>query len=165
MLITTLIFCATVCIISSISNKINYHEIKKESQENKQSGYYEFENIKNRICITVYYLTNSRDKINIFKNNIYLMTIDTEQLVKELSCYIMILEGKSYPAYQMTSSYSLHYILTILLAIRYNNTIKYKDIQTQSDIDKIDLLFNIKLDLNTVKIYSQSYTDKKAIQT
>ena len=165
MLIATLIFCATVCIISSISNKINYHEIKEESQENKQSGYYEFENIKNRICITVYYLTNSRNKIKVFRNNIYLMTIDTEQLVKELSCYIMILEGKSYPAYQMTSSYSLHYILTILLAIRYNNTIKHKDIQIQSDIDKIDFLFNIKLDLNTVKIYSQSYTDKKAIQT
>ena len=165
MLIATLIFCATVCIISSISNKINYHEIKEESQENKQSGYYEFENIKNRICMTVYYLTNSRNKIKVFRNNIYLMTIDTEQLVKELSCYIMILEGKSYPAYQMTSSYSLHYILTILLAIRYNNTVQHKDIQIQSDIDKIDFLFNIKLNLNTVKIYSQSYTDKKAIQT
>lgn len=165
MLIATLIFCATVYIISSINNQISYHEIKKESQENKQSGYYEFENIKNRICMTVYYLTNSRNKIKVFRNNIYLMTIDTEQLVKELSCYIMILEGKSYPAYQMTSSYSLHYILTILLAIRYNNTIKHKDIQTQSDIDKIDFLFNIKLDLNTVKIYSQIYTDKKAIQT
>ena len=165
MLITTLIFCATVYIISSINNQINYHEIKEKSQENKQSGYYEFENIKNRICMTVYYLTNSRNKIKVFRNNIYLMTIDTEQLVKELSYYIMILEGKSYPAYQMTSSYSLHYILTILLAIRYNNTIKHKDIQTQSDIDKIDFLFNIKLDLNTVKNYSQSYTDKKAIQT
>ena len=163
MLITTLIFCATVCIISNINNKISYHEIKEESQENKQSGYYEFENIKNRIYITVYYLTNSRDKIKVFRNNVYLMTIDTEQLVKELSCYIMISDGKSYPAYQMTSSYSLHYILTILLAIRYNNTIKHKDIQTQSDIDKIDFLFNVKLNLNTVKVYSQSYTDRKAI--
>lgn len=163
MLITTLIFCATVCIISSINNRISYHEIKKENQENEQSGYYEFENIKNRICMTVYYLTNARDKIRVFRNNIYLMTIDTEQLIRELSCYIMEIEGKSYPDYQMTSSYSLPYVLTILLAIRYNNTIKYKDIQAQSDIDKIDFLFNIKLDLNTIKIYSQSYTDKKAI--
>lgn len=163
MLITTLIFCATVCIISSINNQISYHEIKKENQENEQSGYYEFENIKNRICMTVYYLTKSRDKIRIFRNNVYLMTIDTEQLIRELSCYMMILERKSYPDYQMTSSYSLHYILTILLAIRYNNTVQNKDIQTQSDIDKIDFLFNIKLDLNVVKVYSQIYTDKKAI--
>lgn len=163
MLITTLIFCATVCIISNINNRISYHEIKKENQENEQNGYYEFENIKNRICMTVYYLTNSRDKIRVFRNNIYLMTIDTEQLIRELSCYMMILEGKSYPDYQMTSSYSLPYILTILLAIRYNNTVQNKDIQTQSDIDKIDFLFNIKLDLNTVKAYSQTYTDKKTM--
>ena len=161
MLITTLIFCAVICIISNINNKAVYYTIKKDNKQKEDDGYYEFEKIKNRIYIVVQYLTNIRDNIKIYRCNNYLMTINADKLLNELTCYIMLTEGKLYEKYQLTANYSLPYILSILLATRYNKTIKYKDIQLQSDIDKISFMFSICLDANVIKNYAKLYTDVK----
>lgn len=161
MLVTTLIFCAVICIISNINNKAVYYTIKKDNKQKEDDGYYEFEKIRNRIYIVLQYLTNTRDNIKIYRCNNYLMTINADKLLNELTCYIMLTEDKLYEKYQLTTNYSLPYILSILLATRYNKTIKYKDIQLQSDIDKISFMFSICLDADVIKNYAKLYTDVK----